>query len=75
MAETVDILIEKGAILTLDPERRILTDGAIAIRGDRIAAIGKTAEIKKDFEGRKTIDAASRLVMPGLVDGHSHLIE
>ena len=75
MAETVDILIEKGVILTLDPERRILTDGAIAIRGDRIAAIGKTAEIKEDFEGRKTIDASSRLVMPGLVDGHSHLIE
>ena len=45
MAETVDILIEKGTVLTLDGERRILTDGAIAIKGDRIAAVGKTADV------------------------------
>ena len=75
MAETVDILIEKGTVLTLDDERRILTDGAIAIKGDRIAAVGKTADVRKKYEGKKTIDASTRLIMPGLVDGHSHLIE
>ena len=75
MAEPVDILIEKGTVLTLDGERRILTDGAIAIKGDRIAAVGKTADVRKKYEGKKTIDASTRLIMPGLVDGHSHLIE
>ena len=75
MIETVDILIENGTLLTLDEERRILTDGAIAIRGDRIVAVGKTADLGKKFKGEKTIDASLRLIMPGLVNGHAHLIE
>lgn len=70
MAEPVDILIEKGTVLTLDGERRILTDGAIAIKGDRIAAVGKTADVRKKYEGKKTIDASTRLIMPGLVHDH-----
>ena len=41
--ESVDILIRNGTILTVDGERRIVTDGAVAIRGDRIVAVGKTA--------------------------------
>jgi len=75
MTETVDILIEHGTLLTMDDERRILTDGAIAIRDDRIVAVDKTAEVKKRFKGTKTIDASALLVMPGLVDGHAHLNE
>jgi cytosine/adenosine deaminase-related metal-dependent hydrolase len=71
----VDILIDRGTILTLDRERRILTDGAIAIRADRIVAVGKTADVKSRYSGRKTIDASHRLVMPGLFDGHAHLNE
>lgn len=75
MIEEVDILIERGTLLTMDSERRILTDGAIAICADRIVAVGKTDDIRTRYRGRKTIDASSRLVMPGLVDGHAHLIE
>jgi 5-methylthioadenosine/S-adenosylhomocysteine deaminase len=71
----VDIMIEKGTLLTMDQQRRILTDGAIAIRGDRIAAVGKTAELRRGYQGKKTIDASNRLAMPGLVNGHAHLNE
>jgi cytosine/adenosine deaminase-related metal-dependent hydrolase len=73
--ETVDVLIEHGILLTLDRERRILTDGAIAIRADRIVAVGKTRDISERYKGTKTIDASHRVVMPGLVDGHAHLNE
>ena len=44
-------------------------------KNDRIVAVGKTAEIKKAWAGRKVIDGSNRLVMPGLVDGHAHLNE
>jgi 5-methylthioadenosine/S-adenosylhomocysteine deaminase len=75
MMETVDILIEHGTLLTLNAQRQIITDGAVAIRGDRIAAVGKTADLRSRFKGRKVIDASRRMVMPGLVDGHAHLGE
>ena len=41
--ENVDILIEHGIVLTLNKDRHIITDGAVAIRKDRIVAVGKTA--------------------------------
>jgi 5-methylthioadenosine/S-adenosylhomocysteine deaminase len=75
MIETVDILIEKATLLTMDQQRHILTDGAIAIRDDRIVAVGKTADLRDKYKGMKTIDGANRLAMPGLVDGHAHLNE
>jgi 5-methylthioadenosine/S-adenosylhomocysteine deaminase len=75
MPETVDILIEHGTLLTLDRERRILTDGAIAIQADRIVAVGKTPDVKRQYSADKVIDASHRVVMPGLVDGHAHLNE
>ena len=75
MLDSVDILIEGATLLTMDASRRILTDGAVAIRGDRIVAVGKTSQIKKAYVGKKVIDGRQRLVMPGLVDGHAHLNE
>src|SRR5262249_27683052 len=73
--DTVDILIENGTLITLDPSRRIVTDGAVAVRADRIVAVGKTTELRQRFKAKKTIDASMRVVMPGLVDGHAHLGE
>ena len=63
--ESVDILIEHGTLLTLNAQRHIVTDGAVAIRKDRIVAVGKTADLKTKYRGEKTIDASLRLVMPG----------
>ncbi len=75
MTENVDILIEHGTVLTLNKDRHIITDGAVAIRKDRIVSVGKTSDLREKFKANKTIDASMRLVMPGLVDGHAHLGE
>lgn len=56
----------------MDPTRRIVSDGAVAIEGSRIVAVGKTDEIEAFFQADKVIDAAGKLVMPGLVDTHVH---
>ena len=49
----VDILIEHGTLLTLNEHRHIVTDGAIAIRADRIAAVGKTADLRNEIQGQE----------------------
>jgi 5-methylthioadenosine/S-adenosylhomocysteine deaminase len=59
-------------VITMDPDRRIVRGGAIAIRDDRIAAVGPTAEVARGFTADRTIDAAGKLAMPGLIDTHVH---
>ena len=53
MMENVDILIQHGILLTLNKDRQIITDGAVAIRKDRIVAVGKTANLREKFKGHE----------------------
>lgn len=73
MKEKVDIIVEKGKILTLDSDRLIITNGAIAIKNGRIVAVGKNDRIIRDFNSEKRINAKDKVVLPGLVDSHVHL--
>ena len=70
--ESVDILITGGTVVTMDSTRRVLEDGAVAITGDRIVAVGPSGELAKRFDARTTIDAQRKIIMPGLIDGHGH---
>jgi cytosine/adenosine deaminase-related metal-dependent hydrolase len=67
-----DILIVNGVVITIDGERRIIENGAVAITGDRIVDIGTTADLTTRHEAGRIIDAAGMAVMPGLIDGHAH---
>jgi len=67
-----DLIITKGILLTLAPGSVPIQDGSVAILGGRIAAVGTTSEIKKSFLAPKTIDARGGLIMPGLVNAHTH---
>lgn len=51
-----------------------IPDGAVAIGGGRILAVGPTGEVAKRFSAKVRLDASGRLVSPGLVDPHSHLL-
>jgi 5-methylthioadenosine/S-adenosylhomocysteine deaminase len=70
--EAVDILITGGTVITMDSGRRVLEDGAVAIKADRIVAVGTAAELGATYRAGETIDATKRIVMPGLIDGHGH---
>jgi imidazolonepropionase len=85
--EEVDLLIENaGEVVTLQGESRkpilgeqmknlgIIKDGSVAVNEGNIVAAGKTREIKGKFEGKETVDADGKLVMPGFVDPHTHLV-
>ena len=67
-----DLLLTGGLVLTLDDHDRIIADGAVAITGTRIQAIGPSAEIARRFAPDRTILARERIVMPGLVNVHNH---
>jgi 5-methylthioadenosine/S-adenosylhomocysteine deaminase len=68
-----DLLIANADYLvTVDKDRRIIRDGAIAIKDGRISAVGKTDELKSALPGAQVIDAKGKLVLPGLFDTHIH---
>lgn len=72
MKDNVDIIIRNATILTIDPQRRIITNGAIVIEKDRIKDIGKSNELIQKYHASKVIDGSDKLVMPGIVNAHLH---
>lgn len=69
----VDIIVRGGTIVTMDAERRLIENGAVAIKGGRIVAIGSRAEIERRYGAREVIEAGGKVVIPGLINGHTHV--
>ncbi len=67
-----DMIISGGTIVTMNPAGRVIEDGAVAVTAGRIVAVGRHAEIAAAHSAPQTIDAAVRLVMPGMIDVHAH---
>jgi 5-methylthioadenosine/S-adenosylhomocysteine deaminase len=71
--EHVDLAVVHGTVVTMDPTRRVFEDGAVAIRGDTIVAVDSSAKIDSMYEVGKVIDAHGALVLPGLINAHTHM--
>ncbi|MCA1636250.1 MAG: amidohydrolase [Acidobacteria bacterium] len=69
----VDLLVTGGTIVTMDKERRVIEDGAVAVEGGRIVAVGKRSEVERRYAAAEVIDARGRAVIPGLVNAHTHI--
>lgn len=69
-----DILITHATVATVDSSNRILRNAAIAIRGREIVAIGPTEVVSVEHPAREVIDAHGMVAMPGLVNGHIHML-
>ena len=67
-----DLLLLHGTIVTVDAERRIIEDGAIAISGDRIVDIGSASDLEPRHQRKKIVDCRGKLIIPGLIDAHGH---
>ena len=72
MAERADILLSGGTVITVDDARRVIRDGAVAIRGSDILAVGKREEIERQYEAAELRDCRHKLIMPGLINSHLH---
>src|SRR6476646_163066 len=73
MPERVDTLIEGALVVTMDAARRVVSDGAVAVRGTDIVAGGKTDELRGAYEPAATVDGRRFVVTPGLVNTHIHI--
>jgi 5-methylthioadenosine/S-adenosylhomocysteine deaminase len=69
---TVSIVVRNGTVVTVDANRRVIPRGSVAIDGRDIVAVDTADGIAARFTGRETIDAAGAVVMPGLVNTHTH---
>ena len=65
-------LVVRGRVVTMDGARRIIDDGAVAARGGDIVAVGQAAAIADAYEAATTLGGDGAIVMPGLIDAHTH---
>jgi cytosine/adenosine deaminase-related metal-dependent hydrolase len=56
----------------MDPQNRVIEDGAVAIKGNAIAAVGTSDAIRQAYTAERTLDAQHKVVMPGLIDTYGH---
>jgi len=70
---TVDLIIRGGTVVTMDSARRIIENGAVAIKGGRVVAVGSLAEIDRQYAAREVVNAGNKVVIPGLINGHTHV--
>jgi 5-methylthioadenosine/S-adenosylhomocysteine deaminase len=68
----ISLLVTGGTVVTLDASGRVIQDGAVAIDHDVIAEVGSADELSRKYEGANRIDARGQIVMPGLVNAHTH---
>src|SRR5688572_17396207 len=69
----VDLIIKGGTIVTMDGSRRVIDNGGVAVKGGRIVAVGRAAEIDRNYAAREVINATDKVVIPGLINGHTHV--
>jgi 5-methylthioadenosine/S-adenosylhomocysteine deaminase len=69
----VDLLILGGTIVTMNDKREVIENGAIAIRGGNIELVGTRAAVSRSVRARRTIDATGKVIIPGLINTHTHI--
>src|SRR5256712_11140834 len=69
----VDLIVSGGTVVTMDGARLVIGNGAIAIKAGRIEAIGRASEINQRYAAREVVNATGKVVVPGLINGHTHV--
>lgn len=72
LQDPVDLLLINGKVLTLNADDQRIEHGAVAVKGETIVAIGPADELRTRVTATKTLDVAGCVVMPGLINSHTH---
>ena len=68
----VDLVVTGGTVVTEDAGHRVIPNGGVAVSGADIVAVDTADAINRQFRGTETIDATNHIVMPGLINTHTH---
>ena len=71
-ATAIDLIVAGDHVVTMDGDRPVLKNGAVAVDDGFIVAIGPREEIARRYRARETLDGKDRVVLPGLINGHAH---
>ena len=71
--QKVDLLLVHGLVITMNEQYDLIPDGAVAIRGELVVAVGQTVEMMARFSADETINCQHHIIMPGLVNAHTHV--
>ena len=66
------MLITNGTVLTFGDDKRVLPYGAVYYEGDTIVEVGRTADLERKYPQVERLDATGKLVLPGMICGHTH---
>jgi len=69
------MLFTNATVVTMNPTRDIITNGAVAVQGNRIVAVGKADVLQRQYDGDERVDVQGKLIIPGLIDTHVHLAQ
>ena len=72
MPKSVDVILTNALVLTMDEDFNQYASGALALQGDSIVAVGLADQIAKDYIASETIDCDGKILMPGLINAHTH---
>ena len=72
---SVSLLVRGGTVVTMNPSRQVIEDGAVAIEGTTIVAVGPRRELERTHPAKRTIEAAGAAIIPGLVNAHTHTFQ
>ncbi len=72
-AQPVERLLTHGTVVTMDEMRQVIADGAVAVTGENIVAVGDSADLKARFTAKEILDCAGCAIIPGLVNAHTHV--
>lgn len=70
--ERVDLLVAGDYVVTMNATLGVIRDGAVAVRDGEIVAVGDRASLQRRFAAETSLDGAGRVVLPGLINGHTH---
>ncbi|MCZ2126396.1 MAG: amidohydrolase family protein [Anaerolineales bacterium] len=73
MTQKIDTLLINAIVLTMDEKLTQYENGAVAVNGDSIVAVGDKARLKAQFSAAETIDCGGKILMPGLINAHTHV--